>query len=151
MPIMASQGRSDARGTAQLLASMALDCIQNPELAREESVALNNAYRLLESYRTNPLFGFEAATHASAHTSLQRLTLKRPLERHVKEVRDALEEARRLVFGDRDRDESLLLVESVLRSVAYPSDKSNLSPGDLTAASKFFQILVGRLQNDEAG
>ena len=148
MPIMASQGQSDARGTAQILASMALDCISNPARAPEERVALNNVYRLLESFRTNLLFGFEPAIPPSNVRSPQRLTLKRPLERHVRDVRDALEEARRAAFGDRDKDEALSVIENVLRSLAYARpEPTQISENDRNATARFFEALVGRLQN----
>jgi hypothetical protein len=149
MPIMASQGRSDARGTAQILASMALECIADPQLAQEREVALNNVYRLLESYRTNPSFGSEAPGQQSIQDATQRLTLRRPIERHVKEVRDALEHARSTAFGDRNKDDALRTVENVLRSVAYPNAvQTHISPEDQKMVSRFFEVLVERLQID---
>jgi hypothetical protein len=51
MPIMAAHGRSDARGTARLLANMALASIDNPRRGEPQEVALNNMYRLLQSFR----------------------------------------------------------------------------------------------------
>ena len=55
MPIMAAQGQNDARGTARLLAIAARDCVSNPTVATEQTVVLNNVYRLLEAYRRNVL------------------------------------------------------------------------------------------------
>jgi hypothetical protein len=146
---MASQGRSDARGTAQLLASMALECLVNPALAREEEVALNNVYRLLESYRTNPLFGFEPVAQPTAASAAQRLTLRRPIERHVKEVRDALEHSRIAAFGDLNKDDALRIIEAVLRSVTYPGgERTQVTQEDQRLTTRFFQALLERLQTD---
>lgn len=146
MPIMASQGRSDARGTAQLLASMALDCIANPGIARDREVALSNAYRLLESYRVNRFFGSELPGQGY-RTQAQRLTLRRPVERHVKEVRDALEHARKAAFGDASKDEALRRLESVLRSLAYPdTENEEVSADDQRRAALFFKALVDHLR-----
>jgi hypothetical protein len=147
MPIMASHGRSDARGTAQLLASMALDCITNPELAGEQEIALNNVYRLLESYRTNPSFGMEVPPQQAVQNAAQRLGLRRPVERHVREVREALEYARTSAFGEIAKDDALQTVETVLRSVAYPR-VAYASKEDQTRTTRFFEALVKRLQSD---
>jgi hypothetical protein len=149
MPIMASQGRSDARGTAQLLASMALDCIANPGVACEQEVALNNVYRLLESYRKNPSFGHELPAHQTGQSAAQRLGLRRPIERHVKEVRDALEHAKTAAFGEITKDVAMQTVETVLRSVAYPDkDQGGTTPEDQARTATFFKKLVERLQVD---
>jgi len=146
MPIMASQGRSDARGTAQLLASMALDCIANPAVARERQVALNNVYRLLESYRVNRFFGSDLPNQGYQNDA-QKLALKRPIERHVKEVRDALEHARKVAFGDASKDDALQKLETVLRSVTYPdADESRVSHEDQQQATQFFRALGDHLR-----
>ncbi|MGB7097576.1 MAG: hypothetical protein WBD95_02250 [Xanthobacteraceae bacterium] len=146
MPIMASQGRSDARGTAQLLAGMALDCIANPAVARERQVALNNVYRLLESYRVNRYFGSELRSQGYQNEA-QRLALKRPVERHVKEVRDALEYARKVAFGDASKDDALQRLETVLRLVTYPdANEGQVSDEDQQRATQFFRALGDHLR-----
>ena len=146
MPIMASQGRSDARGTAQLLASMALDCIANPEIARDQKVALNNVYRLLELYRVNPFFGSEPPVQQPVRGVSQRLSLRRPVERHVNEVRNALESARLAVFGDRGKDDAMKTIGTVLRAMAYPEVKIDISSNDHEMTTRFFQALVQSLR-----
>jgi hypothetical protein len=146
MPIMASQGRSDARGTAQLLASMALDCIANPAVARDREVALNNVYRLLESYRVNRFFGADLPRQGIQNEA-QKLSLKRPVERHVKEVREALEHARKTAFGDASKDDAVQKLESVLRSVAYPDvEEDRATPEDQQKATHFFRALADYLK-----
>jgi hypothetical protein len=146
MPIMAAQGRSDARGAARLLAGLALDCIDNPKVAREQQVALNNVYRLLESYRSNVFFGLEPPREQPKQNASQKLTLRTPIERHVKEVRDALEEARQTVFTEDTKDHAIETIENVLRSVAYPKSKSaRLSVADREKVTAFFREVVERL------
>jgi len=146
MPIMASQSRSDARGTAQLLASMALDCIGNPDTAPDQEVALNNVYRLLESYRTNALFGAERPVSTRAEPAAERLALRRPIERHMKDVRDAIGFALRATFAEMTTDEAIQKVEDVLRSVAYPNVVQVVPPpGDIRRTAQFFEELIRRL------
>lgn len=146
MPIMASQGRSDARGTAQLLAGMVLECIADPAVARERQVALNNAYRLLESYRVNRFFGSELPTRGYQNEA-RKLALKRPIERHVKEVRDALEHARKIAFGDASKEDALQRLEHVLRLVTYPdANEGQASHEDQERATRFFRALGDHLK-----
>jgi hypothetical protein len=145
MPIMAAQGRSDARGAARLLASLALNCIDNPKVARDQQVALNNVYRLLESYRGNVFFGLEPPREQPKQSASQKLTLRTPIERHVKEVRDALEEARRIVFAEDTKDVAIETIEKVLRSVAYPKKQATFSAADRQKATAFFKEVVERL------
>lgn len=146
MPIMASQGRSDARGTAQLLASMVLECMADPTVARERQVALNNAYRLLESYRVNRFFGSELQNRGYQNEA-QKLALKRPIERHVKELRDALEHARKIAFGDTPKDDALQRLEQVLRMVTYPdASEGQTPPEEQERATQFFRALGDHLK-----
>jgi len=145
---MAAHERSDARGAARLLASMALDCIGNPAIAGDQEVALNNVYRLLESYRTNAFFGLESPREQPTHDAAEKLTLMPPMERHVKEVRDALEQARAAAFAGKSKDQAVALIEKVLRAVAYPNLKDRPKPSaqDRKKATLFFKKLVEQLQ-----
>ena len=147
MPIMAAQSRSDARGNAQLLASMALASINDPAVAGQHSTELSNAYRLLEAYRTDASFGLEAPAE-QAPNSLARLSLRRPIERHVGDVRSAIERALVAAFATLAREDAIKTVESVLRAVAYPqSVQSAPSQQDRDRAIAFFEQLVHQLQN----
>ena len=82
---MAAHGRSDARGTARLLANMALASINNPRRGEPQEVALNNMYRLLQSFRKDAFFGHEAPADAPVEAS-EKLTLRPPIERNVRDV-----------------------------------------------------------------
>ena len=86
MPIMAAQGKSDARDAARLLASTAMDCISNPAAAPERAITLNTVYRLLEAFRANQFFGLEVSSRQDPKGAAETLTLLPPMERHVKEV-----------------------------------------------------------------
>jgi hypothetical protein len=148
MPIMAAHERSDARGAARLLASMALECIDNPKVASDQEVILNNVYRLLESYRSDEFFGLEPPTRKSTQSAAEKLTLIPPMERHVREVREALEQARAAAFAGQSKDRAIASIEKVLRAVAYPerTDKSKVAVKDRKRASLFFQKLIEQLQ-----
>jgi hypothetical protein len=146
MPIMAAHERSDARGAARLLALMALDCIDNPEAAVEQEVALNNVYRLLESYRSDVFFGLDTPRQPFRRIS-DKLALTPPRERHVGDVRDAIEQARLAVFAEQSKDDAIASIENVLRSLAYPTrkDLKRPSPADRKNAAKFFKTFLKQL------
>lgn len=145
MPIMAAQGRSDARGTARLLASMALASIDHPERGESQEVALNNMYRLLQSFRTDVFFGKEAPI-GSRQTATERLTLRPPEEQNVRQVKEALQRATEIAFVGKSKDEAIEAVEKVLRWIAYPT-KTPHSPSesDRSRTALFFKELVERL------
>ena len=144
MPIMAAHGRSDARGTARLLANMALASIDNPRRGEPQEVALNNMYRLLQSFRKDAFFGQESSGERPQNPT-EKLTLRPPVERNVREVREALEQATRVAFEGRSKDEALEAVENVLRSVAYPRVSDPPSADDRQRVISFFRALVERL------
>ncbi|WP_439401839.1 hypothetical protein ACNJYA_00645 [Bradyrhizobium sp. DASA03068] len=145
MPIMAAQGRSDARGTARLLASMALASIDNPSAGESQEVALNNMYRLLQSFRKDAFFGQEISSGEQAQTDPNRLTLRPPIERNVREVREALDQATQTAFGGQPRDQAIETVENVLRAIAYPTVAELPAPEVKARVVSFFQALVERL------
>jgi hypothetical protein len=145
---MAIHERSDARGSARLLAMMALECIDHPEAATDQEVVLNNVYRLLENYRSDQFFGLEPPTRRSAQPLPQKLTLIPPMERHVREVRQALEEARAVAFLGQSKEHAIASIEKVLRAVAYPElkEKSKPTAQDRKRAALFFKKLIEQLQ-----
>jgi hypothetical protein len=143
MPIMASHGRSDARGTARLLANMALESIANPTRGDPQEVALNNMFRLLQSFQKDLFFGQETPDQRTP-TSADKLTLRPPSERHVREVKEALEQATAAAFGDVSKDQAMASIEKVLRSIAYPS-KASATATERARATSFFKELVERL------
>ena len=139
---MSTQGRSDARNAAWLLAVTAKDCLADPEKARRSAIALNNVYRLIESYRVNPFFGLEVTSEPQQ--SSQTISPLPPLEHHVKAVRDALEYARTIAFPGQTIDQAVTVIERVLKGVAYPeSGEPSNAERDLT--THFFSEVVQRL------
>jgi hypothetical protein len=145
MPIMAVHEQNDARGAVWLLAKAAKDLIGNTPVPLDREVALNNVYRLLEAYRAYAFFGLEApATQFPADTP-ETLTLLPPIERHVQDVRNALDDAFSVTFGEQPTEQSLALVEGVLRAIAYPRDYEEPSGEDRGKAKRFFEQLVGNL------
>jgi hypothetical protein len=145
MPIMAAHSRSDARGTARLLAAMALASIDNPKRGEPEEITLNNMYRLLQSFRRDTFFGREVLQESRPRSAAEKLTLRPPIERNVREVRKALEEAAATAFHGRSEDEAIEAVEKVLRWIAYPKKTDQPSDDDRTRTVSFFQELIGRL------
>jgi hypothetical protein len=78
----------------------------------------------------------------------EKLTLIPPMERHVREVRDALERARAAAFSGQSKDRAIASVEKVLRAVAYPKlkTKPKLSASDRKKAALFFKKFIEQLQ-----
>jgi hypothetical protein len=145
MPIMAAHGLNDARGAARLLAKAAQDCISNPTTAPEREVALNNVFRLLETFRANQFFGLERPMQYPRR-STAKLSLLPPAERHVKEVRDVLEQAITVAFADVPKDRAIDAIEKVLRAVTYPeSPFPKPSEKEKSQAACFFQSVAQRL------
>jgi hypothetical protein len=144
MPIMAAHGQSDARGTARLLANMALSSISHPESSESQEVALNNMYRLLQSFRTDRFFGHEAP--ASRQTPTEKLTLRPPEEQNVRQVKEALQQATEIAFTGESKDAALEAIERVLLWIVYPAKVSQApSESDRSRTATFFRELVARL------
>jgi hypothetical protein len=145
MPIMAAHSRSDARGTARLLAHMARASIDDPKGGEPEEVALNNLYRLLKSFRKDAFFGQELPGRRSPRNAAEQLTLRPPTERNVRQVRDALATAASIAFEDKTRDQAIEVVEQVLRWIAYPK-KGALPPSDdRNKTATFLREFISRL------
>jgi hypothetical protein len=144
MPILSTQGESDARVAAWLLATTAVDCLQNPALASTSEVALNNVYHLLEAARLNPFFGFEPKRGVAERA--EGVFLAPARERHVGEVRSALEAAIADHFGGRPREEALAALETVLRQVTYPTQFGQATEADRVQARQFFDAVRRRLK-----
>lgn len=143
---MAAHGQNDARVAARLLANTAMDCLRHPESASEWHVALNNVYRLLESFRSNPFFGQEAPLRHSTHEAPETLALVPPAERHMRDVRVAIERALQQAFPDEPRDQAIGDLERVLQGVAYPQRFEGPTQLDLQRATSFFETLLRNLK-----
>ena len=142
MPIMAAQGRNDARTAAWLLASGAKDCLENPAIAPAHATMLNNVYRLLESYRVNVFFGFERLTSYQQPTDT--ISLVPPLEQHVGAVREVLDRALNTAFAGQSKNEAVELIKNVLKGVAHP-DFGAPSDADKTKVKLFFSEMAQHL------
>jgi hypothetical protein len=126
MPIMAAQGRNDARAAAWLLASRAVACLENPAMASAQATVLNNVYRLLELYRVNAFFGFERVS--GGRQPSESISLVPQLEQHVGAVREALDRALNTAFVGQSKEEAVHTIGNVLKGVtqagaAAPSEK----------------------------
>ena len=144
---MAAHGRNDARSAARLLARTAKEAITNPEIARARTVALNNVYRLLEAYRANPFFGVEQSSGQAMQKSAETLTLTTSVERHVKDVRRAMEQAIDSAFENQPKQKAIESIEGVLRSITYP-EKNFKKPSsqERKKTKQFFEELHRRLE-----
>jgi hypothetical protein len=145
MPIMAANAQSDARGSAWLLASAARDSINAPERASEGRDALNNTYRLLEAFRKNVLLGVRTArTRYRIANDIEMLTILPSRERHLVQVREAIETALAKSFTETTKDQAVDTIETVLRSLLAP-EEFKVSTEDRAKAANFFSELLKRL------
>lgn len=145
MPIMSAHQQNDARGTARLLALAARDSIRNTSSAASREVVMNNVYRLLEAYRANAFFGIETRAKPFPARATEAISLLPRPERHVRDVRIALEEALAVAFPGQSKDEAIRVIEGVLRGITYPGQFDNPSDDDCIKAGSFFDEVVTRL------
>ena len=82
---------------------MAIASINNPKRGEPQEVALNNVYRLLQSFRRDAFFGHEASVAHRSQSADEKLTSIFPVERNVREVRLALDRAINIVFPRSER------------------------------------------------
>jgi hypothetical protein len=146
MPIMAAHAQTDARGAAWLLASIARQSLAEPRQSSSAQSALNNAYRLLEAYRTNVIFLPARPSSRAEAENPELLTLTPTTDGHLEEVRDALDQAFTATFSDQNKLAALGLIERVLRAVAYPESFTPAVPEERAKVEQFFEELVQRLR-----
>jgi len=126
---------------------MTLGCLGNLERASEYEVALDNTYQFLEAYRTNTLFGLEPPTEITDERSVEQLTRRRNLQRHIRDVRQAISDALSTAFPQGNPQHGLEELEHVLRSMAYPDEAGEqLSRDEVRRATVFFQELLRLLE-----
>lgn len=146
MPIMAANGQSDARGAAWLLAAAAKDCMEDPSRGPDQETALNNTFRLLESFRSNAFFAFERKPYGRTSLGSESLTLTVPSQSHLGDVSSAIQRSIAAAFGGVDSNDAINAVEDTLRRVADP-DKFGHPEGDsLERATTFFRELQSSLE-----
>ena len=141
MPIMAAQGRNDARSAARLLAYSAKESLDNPERGPANAVALNNVFRLLEAYRVNAFFGLEPVTNSN---QLEDISLIPPLELHISAVRDVFQDAIAMTFVGQSKNDAIVELETTLKGLAYP-ELGQPSSAARSKAAQFFTEVSNRL------
>lgn len=146
MPIMSAHGESDARVAAWLLATTAWDCLRAPAQQPLPEVALNNVYRLLEAAKLNPFFGRERDQARTAGSLSDPVFLSHARERHVREVRSALDSAIKATYQDESPEAAIESVEMVLKGLAYPEQFGAPSAHARSKAAQFFERLVHQLK-----
>lgn len=139
MPMMAVYEQNDARHSARVLAGMTLQELQGQDEI-EETVLLN-MFRLLDGFRSHAFYGIEDETIPDDDFS--STSMMPSGERHISEVRAALERTIEELGGN--RDELLETVEGVLRYKAYP-DLGQAGVDEVQSTIKFLGSLVNNLR-----
>jgi hypothetical protein len=140
MPIMAVVDRSDARASARVLARTAQRCIDGQLDAKTHRIALSNLFRLLNAYRTHGFAGYEY--EARSPRGPEALTLMPTMDRHVVDLRDALDEALVETYGNGDREQAMEQIDHVIRGVAGAHQPE---AGDRERTSRFLDAFIHRL------
>ena len=106
---------------------------------------MNNVYRLLEAYRANAFFGMEPRAKPFPPRAPEAISLLPRPERHVRDVKVALEAALATAFPGQSEEEAIRVIEGVLRRITYPGQFDNPSDGDYVKAGCFFDEVVAHL------
>ena len=144
MAIIAAQGRGDAKGAAWILAGAALESIHNADVAARSHIAINNTYRLLQSFSGSDYFATPQPSiyPNSGHRSV---TPKVGMQENVSDVAVAIQGALSDAFSGMDVDDAVSIVNSVLKALFDRSavDEHN---SDVGKTVKFFESLRNRLE-----
>ncbi len=116
MPIMSVVDRSDARASARVLALTAKRSIDGQLEGRTHRTELVNMLRLLNAYKAHGFGGYEY--EARSPRGPEALTLMPTVDRHVVDLRFAIDDALRFTYGDGIQDEAIEQIDTVIRRVA---------------------------------
>lgn len=140
MPIMAASEWTDDRSTTLLMAENALECLTDKRKAAASTVVLNNVYRLLESYKGNPFFGYLAEDPREDHEMEGAGS-----EPELHDVRYAIESALKVAFKGQPEEKAISAVEAVLRGLVAPKKHPQPAAKERKRAQRFFSELSQRL------
>jgi hypothetical protein len=141
--MMAAYEQNDARDSARLLAHRTLEGLQNLDRAPSAGDAINNMYRLLQSYRSHGFYGYMEQSRPESEGSLSSLLASS--DRNVGDLRNALDATFKSVFGDEDYGTAIDGMKAILRTVAYPGVGETPDPRELQRAEHFFSVLLDNL------
>lgn len=143
MPIMAANERNDARTRAWLLAATAKEFLSGSEDDPDRKVVLNNVYRLLEAFKSNPFFGLEPPRHDYGQRGRADIPLQPRVGQGIGELRIALKKAMATAFEGQSEEGAITTLESTLRTATHSPEK--LSPNDREKALLFLDSLIKNL------
>lgn len=116
MPIMSVVDRSDARASARVLALTAKRSIDGQLEGRTHRTELVNMLRLLNAYKAHGFGGYEY--EARSPRGPEALTLMPTADRHVVDLKFAIDDALKVTYGEGDKDEAIDQIDVVIRCVA---------------------------------
>jgi len=143
---MAKASFSDERASVAVLSHVAIKCLSEPVVAEEDAIALNNAYRLLETFRVDPFFGNELPITGASEYPLGALKNKPTFRRHAGDVENALKTAVETAFQGASKEDAIEAVKSSLRALAYPAKFGELRQDQRTKCIEFFRVVANKLQ-----
>lgn len=136
MAIMSVVDRADARASARVMARTAQRCIDGELERRTHRIELAGIYRLLNAYKAHRFVGYEYEPRSSRGP--EALTLMPGMDRHVVDLRTALDAALADTFGEGNGEQG---IEFVILSVSQPDPPAEHA----TRTSRFLGAFIERL------
>lgn len=141
MPIMSAMDRNDARASARVLAETTKRCIDGQLVAVDHRTELRGMFRFLNAYRSHGFVGYDYTPRSAR--GAEALSLRPSPDRHVSDLRVALEESLREAFGDDlPSEEAIERIDAVIRAAAARREV----PEDSERTVRFLEALIGRLK-----
>lgn len=141
MPIMSAMDRNDARASARVLAETTKRCLDGQLVGSDHRTELRGMFRFLNAYRSHGFVGYEYTPRSTR--GAEALSLRPSPDRHVADLRSALEESLKDAYGDdASPEEAVDRVDAVIRAVAT----SHAKPDDSDRALVFLEALISRLK-----
>lgn len=144
MPLMAAYEQNDARDAARLLAIRTFEGLERSDPTPTVGNAINNMYRLLQSYRSHGFYGYLEQGRSEDEGSTTSLLTSS--DRHVGDLKRALDETFQTVFQGEDPGTAIDGMKGVLRKAAFPAAGGSPDPKDVARAQRFFSTFLEKLK-----
>ena len=141
MPIMSAMDKNDSRASARFLAVTTKRCVDVQLTPFEHRTELRGMFRFLNAYRSHGFVGHDYTPRNIR--GAEALSLRPTPDRHVGDLRLALEESLKEAFGENEAPEvAIERIDAVIKAIATTEE----TPADREETSLFLAALIGRLK-----
>lgn len=145
MPMMAAYEQNDARDAARQLASRTLQGLSGTPSTPLMGNAINNMFRLLQSYSAHRFYGFVDPIGSDTEDAMSSLLTS--TDRNVVDLREALDATFDSYCGeDKDLEEFVDEMRGVLRIIAFPEKNEFIDDDERKRVKAFFETLLSNLK-----